>query len=219
MIDLFAKGKYQPINVSFLYEGHEVLQEVAKIQEKWDKSDTDTFINELRDSMAGYYLGYDLVNVEKHGFDCKRSQNEDVFLEVKSASFSAGSWSATFNDTNLEKAECFKKDNVNLCLAVWKNASNLLFLVYGNNSKIGEFLEKKVKDFLSGNGVRSTQTISILQLVFEYGLDIVCINKTKEEVKSILTLKSCKFANIPEKQLLTLEEYYKKYKIKEKAFV
>lgn len=69
MLDLMKKGNFQPINTRFLVEGHSVLNEVAKVQQKWKKGDTDTFINELRDSMVGHYLGYKLVNIEKHGFD------------------------------------------------------------------------------------------------------------------------------------------------------
>ena len=205
------KGDYRPINKDFLLEGHEVLEEVTKVQEKWKKGDTDTFINELRDSMAGYYLGYELVNVEKHGFDCKMNRYEDVFLEVKSASFTASTWGCTFNDTTIEKAKCFQTDKVYLCLAVWKNASNLLFVVYGQNPEIGKFLEERVKRFLSGGGgVRSTQTISMSQLVFDYGFDIICINKTKEEVKAILSLKSRTFCSIPDSRYLTLDQYAKK---------
>ena len=212
MSSLLNKGNYKPINQDFLIEGHMVLEEVADVQEKWGKGDTDTFINELRDSMAGYYLGYDLVNIEKHGFDCKKNENEDIFLEVKSASFAASTWGATFNDTTIEKAQCFQSDKVYLCLAVWKNASNLLFLVYGQNKRIGEFLEEKVNRFLSGNGgVRSTQTISMSQLIFDYGFDIICVNKTKEEVKSILRLKSRQFFSIPDNRFLSLYEYGEKY--------
>lgn len=212
MDSLLKKGDYRPINKNFLLEGHEVLEEVTKVQEKWKKGDTDTFINELRDSMAGYYLGYELVNVEKHGFDCKLNKYEDIFLEVKSASFAASTWGCTFNDTTIEKAKCFQSGKVFLCLAVWKNASNLFFVVYGQNPEIGKFLEGKVQRFLSGQGgVRSTQTISMAQLIFNYGFDIICVNKTKEEVKSILTLKSRAFYSIPKNKYLTLEECAKKY--------
>lgn len=212
MSSLLEKGTYKPINGEFLIEGHEILEEVATIQEKWGKGDTDTFINELRDSMAGYYLGYNLVNIEKHGFDCKLSKEINVFLEVKSASFSASTWGATFNDTTIEKAKCFQSDKVFLCLAIWKNASNLLFLVYGQSPKLGKFLEKKVTKFLSGNGgVRSTQTISLIQLINDYRFDIICVTKSKEEVKSILSLKSKSFLSIPNERFLTIEEYNKKY--------
>lgn len=211
-VSLLSKGQFKQIDTSFLTEGHEVLEEVAKVQEKFHKEDTDTFINELRDSIAGYYLGYELVNIEKHGFDCKLNNKDDVYLEVKSASFSAATWCSTFNDTPLEKAECFKDNKVFLCLAVWKNASNLLFVCYGQNKALGEFLERKVSEFLNNEGgVRSTQTISLIQLVFNYSFDIVCINKTKEEVKQILALKSRIFQNLPDEQLLSLEEYRQKY--------
>ncbi len=211
-IALLQKGNFKQINTNFLIEGHEVLEEVANVQNKYHKEDTDTFINELRDSIAGHYLGYNLVNTDKHGFDCKLDKEIDVFLEVKSASFVASSWGATFNDTNMEKAECFKDKRVFLCLAVWKNASNLLFVCYGQNPEIGIFLENKVKNFLSGRGgVRSTQTLSLSQLVFEYGFDIVCINKTKEEVKQILTLKSRVFYRLPDSKILSLQEYQSKY--------
>ena len=143
----------------------------------------------------------------------QKSKNENIFLEVKSASYTAGSWGATFNDTNLEKANCFKSENVYLCLAVWKNASDLLFMVYGQNPKIGEFLERKVNRFLSGKGgVRSTQSIGISQLVFDYEFDIICVNKTKTEVKQLLTLKNSNFSKLPDGKLLDLNEYnIKKY--------
>ncbi len=213
MVDLLSKGTFKPIDTSFLTEGHEVLMEVARVQENWGKGDTDTFINELRDSMAGYYLGYDLVNVEKHGFDCKKSEKEDVFLEVKSASFAAKSWGATFNDTTYEKADCFKMNNVFLCLAVWKNASDLLFMIYGQNPEIGEFLESKVRSFKNGNGVRSTQSIGLPQLVFDYGFDVICVNRTKEQVRSILGLKSTKFTTMRLSSFLDLDEYRAKYKL------
>ena len=212
MSTFFAKGNYKRINTNFLVEGHEILEEVSSVQEKWNKGDTDTFINELRDSMAGHYLGYELVNTDKHGFDCKKNEKENIFLEVKSASFVASTWGATFNDTTIEKAKCFQTDQVYLCLAVWKNASNLLFLVYGQNENIGKFLENKVEKFLSGEGgVRSTQSISITQLVFDYGFDIVCVNKSKEQVKSMLCLKSRRFLTLTQDQILSLEEYYDKY--------
>lgn len=211
MSSLFEKGHYLPINTQFLTEGHEILEEVTKVQARWGKGDTDTFINELRDSMTGYYLGYDLVNIEKHGFDCKLKEDIDIYLEVKSASFAATTWSATFNDTTIEKAQLFQSDKVYLCLAVWKNASNLLFLVYGQNPEIGIFLEDKVKRFLSGQGgVRSTQTISMSKLILDYGFDVICVNKSKHEVKEILRLKSRAFFVVPENKILDLNEYKKR---------
>ena len=105
---MLKKGNFKPIDNEFLLEGFLALQEVAKVQEKWQKGDTDSFINEIRDSMVGHYLGYELINTDKHGFDCKLSQDKDVFLEVKAASYDAKTWGATFNDTTIEKANISK---------------------------------------------------------------------------------------------------------------
>lgn len=204
---LFQKGNFMTIDNDFMTEGHEVLQRVQEVQEKYHKDDTDTFINELRDSIAGYTLGFELVNVEKHGFDCKMSQNDDIYLEVKSASFIADSWQATFNDTTLEKAEAFKDKKVYLALAVWKDASDLLFICYGQNKKIGEYLENKVKWFKAGNTVRSTQSISLAKLVFEYGFKILAVNKSKEDVISLLRLKNRVFTTMEPDVVISLSEF------------
>lgn len=205
-LKLFKKGNYEYINKNFIIEGQEVLQQVQSVQEKYDKLDTDIFINELRDSIAGYTLGFDLVNVEKHGFDCKK-QDEDIYLEVKSASFSADSWQATFNDTTLEKAEAFKDQKVYLALAVWKGASDLLFICYGQNEKIGKFLEEKVKWFLDGNTVRSTQSIAVQKLVFDYGFKILAVNKSKKDLLNILRLKNRAFNKLTEEDIVSLQEF------------
>lgn len=204
---LFEKGNFELIDKNFMVEGHEVLQKVQEVQEKFHKEDTDTFINELRDSIAGYTLGFELVNVEKHGFDCKMSKDEDYYLEVKSASFIADSWQATFNDTTLEKAEAFKDEKVFLALAVWKDASDLLFICFGQNEKIGEYLEEKVKWFKKGNTVRSTQSISLSNLVFKYGFKILAVNKSKEEVISLLRLKNRAFYKMDDDSVISLKDF------------
>lgn len=204
---LFEKGTFMTIDEQFMIEGHEVLQKVQEVQEKFHKDDTDTFINELRDSIAGHTLGFDLVNTSKHGFDCKSSKNDNCYLEVKSASFIADSWQATFNDTTLEKAEAFKDKKVYLALAVWKDASDLLFICYGQNPKIGEFLEEKVKWFKKGNTVRSTQSISLSTLVFTYGFKILAVNKSKEDILCLLRHKNRNFNMMPDDNVITLKEF------------
>ena len=205
-LGLFTKGNFKKINNNFMVEGHEVLQQVKAVQEKYHKNDTDTFINELRDSITGYTLGFDLVNVEKHGFDCKMS-DKDVFLEVKSASFDARTWQATFNDTTYEKVEAFKTKKLFLALAIWKDASDLLFVAYGQNSNIGIFLEKKVRWFKAGNTVRSTQSISLQDLVFKYNFKLLSIDKSKKELLELLRLKNKVFSKLEEKQIVILSDF------------
>lgn len=206
-LSLFKKGTFMPIDNQFMIEGHEVLQRVQEVQKKFHKEDTDTFINELRDSIAGYTLGFELVNIDKHGFDCKLSEEKECYLEVKSASFIADSWQATFNDTTLEKAEAFKDEKVYLALAVWKDASDLLFICYGQNPAIGEYLEEKVKWFKAGNTVRSTQSISLSKLVFNYGFKILAVNRSKEEIICLLRLKNRAFNSMPDDTVISLKEF------------
>lgn len=210
-LTIFSKGKFQNIDKSFMLEGMSVLQKVTQVQKKYNKPDTDTFINELRDSITGYYLGFKLVNVEKHGFDCQYSKAEKIFLEVKSASVSAKAWQATFNDTTYEKANAFKDKKLWLALSVWENASELLFTVFGQNIEIGNFLETKVKHFKDGYTVRSTQSISVSDLLLKYNFNVLCINRTKEEVKSMLVLQNKKLQNIHDEQLKDLSEFKKLY--------
>lgn len=166
------------------------MQEVAKIQEKYDKPDIDTFLNEVHDSTVAKHLHYTHVNTEKHGFDARRksahSGCDSDFLEVKAASFGAKSLQATFNDTNLEKAALFQQKNVYLALSVWCAAADLLFIAYGQNEAIGRFLEEKVKWFKAGNTVRSTQSITLSDLVRKYGFKIYAISKSPDEIYELL---------------------------------
>lgn len=205
-LPLFSKGRFEPIDNQFMTEGHEVLLRVQEVQDKFNKGDTDTFINELRDSIAGHTLGFDLINVEKHGLDCKKADAE-LYLEVKSASFVAKYWQATFNDTTEEKANAFKDKKVYLALAVWKGASDLLFICYGQNEAIGDFLEAKVRHFKQGNTVRSTQSIGLSTLVFEYGFKILAVNRSKAEVLGLLRLKNRAFNGITEDDIVSLQEF------------
>ncbi|MDR0483673.1 MAG: hypothetical protein LBH40_00130 [Alphaproteobacteria bacterium] len=205
MNNLFDKGNFVKINNHFMSEGIEVLQQVSKVQEKYNKHDTDTFINELRDSICGYYLGFDLVNTEKHGFDCKNSTT-NKYLEVKSASFSANSWSATFNDTTLEKAESFTNNSLYLALAIWKNASDLLFICFGQHPEIGKYLKGKIEDFNNQKSKRSTQTISLTKLIFDYNFKILT-TKSKEDLLQILITKNSTFKKINPEIILSLNEF------------
>lgn len=195
-LKLFNKGKFSHIDNEFIAEGVLALRELQKVQERFNKNDTDTFINELRDQIVGHTLGFDLVNVEKHGFDCKMADKKDIFLEVKAASYDSKTWNATFNDTTLEKANCFKSKNLYLVLAVWKDASDLLFICFGQNEKIGEWLEKKVKWFKSGNTVRSTQSISFSKLISDFGFKICTVDRSIEDVKKLITAKFARIKKV-----------------------
>jgi len=106
--DIFEKGNYQPISPEFRTEGLLALIELSKFQNKFRIYDTDTTINSIRDSIIANYLCYDLINMDKHCFDAKKSTGAQ-YLEVKQCSFTTKIWGGTWNDTNVEKAKAFSQ--------------------------------------------------------------------------------------------------------------
>ena len=77
-----------------------------------------------------------------------------------------------------------------LALSVWKGAAELLFVVYGQNPLLGQFLREKVARYKSGIGVRSTQSVPISKLVNDFGMKIYAVNKTPNELYNLLQLKN-----------------------------
>lgn len=178
---LFNVGNFEGHNINFLNDVKTALGFLANVSKKYNKLDMDTLLNEFHDSYIGEKLGFDKVNVNKHGFDC--CDDNGQFLESKVSSASAKSYGATFNDTNLEKADCFKKDNVWLAYSIWADPATPICVAYGQHKDIGSFLEEKVRKFKNGKGgVRSTQTISLTNLLFKYGFKLYALDYTKEEV-------------------------------------
>ncbi|WP_444548188.1 hypothetical protein [Candidatus Magnetomonas plexicatena] len=86
---IFEKGDYKPVSADFRTLGILSLQELTKFQEKFKIYDTDTTINSIRDAIVANYMGFDLLNFDKHGFDAKKS-HKDEFLEIKQCSISSG---------------------------------------------------------------------------------------------------------------------------------
>jgi hypothetical protein len=207
----------------------EAFQGLSRIQEEFDKTDTDTFMNEVRDSVAAKYLGYTHINIEKHGLDGRRKSKHSGFdydyLEVKTASFEAQSWQATFNDTTLEKAGIFTQKNVYLAFSVWKGAADLLFVVYGQNEELGHFLAEKIPQ-QKAKGQRQTQTVSISTLVNDFGMIVYSVSKTPEELYSLFQMKNaCKkikrssIRSIEDIDSLVVAETEMKYLFKENDYL
>ena len=167
---IFEKGNFQSVSSEFRTFGVSALEELSKFQEKFDIYDTDTTINSIRDAIISNYLDYDLLNMDKHGFDARNSKNGN-FLEVKQCSISSKSWGGTWNDTNEEKALAFSDERLFTVVGVWKGASDLQFMVYGQNVQLGEDLHKLVVNRKEGS--RSTQSISIQKLIKDYFFRII----------------------------------------------
>lgn len=206
-LEYFKKGNFEEIKNDFLLEGKNVLSGISAFQEKYNKPDMDTVLNEYHDSTVGWYLGFGRINTNKHGMDCKFSEDKDVYLESKVASISSGTWGATFNDTTLEKAEVFKDRKVWLALSVWRSASDLCCICFGQNERIGEFLEDKVRHFMEGGTIRSTQSLTFSSLVFDYGFDIIAIDCSKQELYATLCLQNRKFKAVPMERIIDYSDF------------
>lgn len=193
---IFEKGNFQPISTEFRCEGIKALAELSKFQKRFELSDTDTTINEIRDSIIANYLGFDLLNKEKHGFDAKRSGKEQ-YLEVKQCSFSSGSWGGTWNDTNEEKAIAFSDERLFTVVGLWTGASDLEFMVYGQHKGLGELLYRLVTERKAGS--RSTQSVPIKKLIADFGFSVICPpDKSKKEIYKTLIDYQASFAKIIE---------------------
>ena len=153
-MNIFEKGDFQPISTNFRTEGILALQSLSDFQNKFEIYDTDTTINEIRDSIIANYLDFNLINKAKHGFDAKNS-TENTFLEVKQCSVSSVRWGGTWNDTNREKAKAFSNSKLYTVVGVWQGASDLQFMVYGQHKKLGEYLLEKVIN-VENTSTRST---------------------------------------------------------------
>lgn len=177
-LTIFEKGNFQPVSNEFKMEGISALQSLSNFQDKFEIFDTDTTINSIRDTIIASYLGYDLINTEKHGFDGKKSKTGE-FLEIKQCSIVAGRWGGTWNDTSEDKAKAFSDKRVWTAIGIWKGAADLEFIIYGQNPKLGEYLLEKVINRKSGS--RSTQSIEIAKFIKQWGFDVVIPADKKPE--------------------------------------
>ena len=183
-MDIFKKGDYKPVPAEFRTLGILSLNELTKFQDKFKIFDTDTTINSIRDAIVSNYLGFDLLNFNKHGFDAKKSHKE-IYLEVKQCSISSGRLGGTWNDTNEEKARAFSDTRLFTTVAVWKGASDLQFMVYGQHRGLGKYLLERVRNRKPGS--RSTQNVAIEALIKKYKFSIICPpDKTKKFVSTLI---------------------------------
>lgn len=184
LMTIFGKGSYKVVPHEFRTLGIASLRELSKFQEKFEIYDTDTTINAIWDAIVANYLGFELLNFDKHGFDAKKN-TENHFLEVKQCSISSGSWGGTWNDTNEEKALAFSDNRLFTVVAVWKGASDLQLMVYGQHKGLGKLLHRLVVNRKEGR--RSTQSVSIQKLIKDFNFAVVCPpDKTKKDVLMLL---------------------------------
>jgi len=178
-LTIFEKGNFQPVSNEFKMEGISALQSLSNFQNRFEIFDTDTTINSIRDTIIASYLGYDLINTEKHGFDGKKSKTGE-FLEIKQCSIVAGRWGGTWNDTSEDKARAFSDKRVWTAIGIWKGAADLEFIIYGQNPKLGEYLLEKV---INRKAENSEIEIEITEFIKQWNFHVVVpAEKRAEEV-------------------------------------
>ncbi|KAA6207313.1 MAG: hypothetical protein DU429_02235 [Candidatus Tokpelaia sp.] len=187
MRNILENGAFRGIDADFVDDCAKALRPLALVQQAYGKKDNERFIREWQHCIIAQYLNYDEVNHKKHGFAARaRRRGRYDFLAIKSASLLAKSWHATFNDTTYAKAQLFKQDNIFLALAVWHGLDRLLFIAYGRNAAIGDFLAAGVRQHEARETVRSTQSIALADLVCCYGFKIYAVSDSPEAVYVLL---------------------------------
>jgi len=80
----------------------------------------------------------------------------------------------------------FSNDKLFTAVGVWKGASDLQFIVYGQHKDLGEYLLQRVRA-VANTSTRSTQNIGIEKMIKEYNFKVIAPpEKTKEFVYKIL---------------------------------
>ena len=193
-MNIFKKGDYRTIPHSFRTKGIFALEELSKFQEEFNSYDTDTTINEIRDAIVANYLGFDLLNFNKHGFDAKNSK-KNKFLEVKQCGIFSTRLGGTWNDTNEEKAKAFSDKRLFTAVGIWKGASDLQFIVFGQHKGLGEYLLERVRNRKKSS--RSTQSVEIGKLIKDWSFNVVVPpDKNKEFVYKQLVTYKANFENL-----------------------
>ena len=206
--NLFTKGDYRPIPADFRVAGVQALAALTDFQKAFEMFDTDTTVNTIRDAMVGQYLGFDLINFNKHGFDAKADVTEQTgseqFLEIKQCSISSSTLGGVWNDTSEEKAVAFCDSRVFTVVAVWKGASDLQFMVFGRNPALGKEILRRVQT--RKPGARSTQNIPIQKLIKDFGFRVVCPpDRTQGDVARDVCLYMTGLVSQP-KDVLTIDQ-------------
>lgn len=184
-LDLFNHGEFKPVDELPMKEISECMDRLAALQKMCGKFDMNSFLNMYHDGMTGKILGFDRVNVGKHGIDCKAGA--PLYLEVKSVSWNGGPMNklfAAFNDIGQDKVEVMKDKKAWLAVGVWFDINDLGFIIWGQNREIGDLLEKKMNEAKAGS--RVCCNIPLSSLITKYGFKVIAVSKTKEEVMELL---------------------------------
>ena len=197
--EIREKGGYENIeNLKGLDRLDYHLDQISDIIDDIGMKNYNNVLEIWNNKKIAEMLNFNQINIEKHGYDAKK---DDIFLEIKNASYYSIAINASFNDTNLEKAADFKKDNTYITLCVSDAFCRVAFIIHGQNSEIGNYLEERVT-----KSKTRTQTITMKNLIVKYGFDIIPIHSTREECIDLIMDKIKINRNVLENQMKNIEE-------------
>lgn len=202
---------FQTRKSDFMSRMNNVTGIIDDICAEFNIKDQDTLFNLWRDSKVGELLNYNIPNFFKH--ECDVMDDCGHILESKASALYVSS--ATFNDTSISKALSFKDKNVMISLSLWPSFGKLLCVAAGYNELVSDFLLKKVNNHLEKRTSRSTQSLSFLNLVFDYNFKIVAgdfysksevLDKLIERFRRTRKYKSQLF-NLTESDIMNSKEW------------
>jgi len=116
----------------------------------------------------------------------RKKVKKNEFLEIKECSVSSKRLGGTWSDTNEEKAKAFSDKRLFTAVAIWKGASDLQFIIYGQHKGLGKYLLERVIS-VQNSSTRSTQDVGIEKLIKDYGFNVVCPpDKEKELILQLI---------------------------------
>ena len=203
---LFNHGEFRSTEELPMERMSKCMDELAALMAIMGQTDVNRFTTMYRDAQTGRALGFEMINTTQNGIDC-RCNGVPLYLECKSVSVRETPFytlSVKFSDTNLEKARSFQDKKNWLAASVWDN-NKLLFIVFGQNREIGDFLMKKVQEQTSG---RSIQGITLSSLIKKYGFKVIAVSSSCDEVIDIITEGGTKEYDGLKKKVMTQEDFY-----------
>ena len=205
--DFLTRGEFRSTDKIPFKEIHAITSELVELQEQLDLQ-MNTLMNVYRDGITGKMLGFELVNIEPHGIDCKH-KDKNLFLEVKSIDWNDKykfNHSISFSNTTIEKTNAFRNKKLFLAVSVWDGANDLMFILFGQSWKIGVKLNRVLKKQLTANK-KNRQHFTLMRLVTEFGFKIIPINKSRQSIIKMFSAGKIQDVQIIENSFIDHSEF------------
>ena len=184
--NFLQRGEFRAADELPLKEINGITKKLVKIQKSLDIQ-MNTMMTMFRDGRTGRTLGFDLVNTNPHGIDCKHN-NRDLYLEVKSIDWNNDrglSTNINLTNTNEDKAQAFSDRKLFLGISVWGDVDDLMFIIIGQDKRISQEMEKKYLE-QQQTGKPACYKPTLHKLIHTYGFKVIAVNREVEDVTEMI---------------------------------